>query len=43
MSATEWQSHGAGRALAWALKKKPGVTITSESWNVGERVYRITE
>ncbi|MHA6887412.1 DUF3489 domain-containing protein [Ralstonia pseudosolanacearum] len=39
--ATGWQAHTVRGAFAGALKKKLGLTITSEKTSDGERVYRI--
>ena len=41
VSATGWQSHTARGAMAGALKKKLGLTITSEKDDARGRVYRI--
>ncbi len=40
-ASTGWQSHTARGCLAGALKKKLGLTITSEKPQGGERTYRI--
>jgi len=37
---TGWQSHTVRGTFAGALKKKLGMTITSEKSQGGERVYR---
>ncbi len=42
MQATGWQQHSVRGAMAGALKKKLGLTITSEKTEAG-RVYRIVE
>ncbi len=42
VTATGWQSHTARGAMAGALKKKLGLTITSEKDETRGRVYRIT-
>ncbi len=42
MAATGWQSHTVRGAFAGALKKKLGLTITSEKIDGRGRVYRIT-
>lgn len=39
--ATGWQSHTVRGAMAGALKKKLGLTVTSEKDDVRGRVYRI--
>lgn len=39
--ATQWQSHTVRGSMAGALKKKLGLTITSEKSKGGERVYHI--
>jgi len=41
VTATGWQSHTARGAMAGALKKKLGLTITSEKDEARGRVYRI--
>jgi Protein of unknown function (DUF3489) len=41
MAATGWQAHTVRGAFAGALKKKRGLTVTSERLDGGERVYRI--
>jgi hypothetical protein len=41
VEATGWQAHSVRGALAGALKKKLGLTVTSEKVEAGERVYRI--
>ena len=41
MAATGWQAHTCRGAFAGALKKKRGLTVTSEKRERGERVYRI--
>ena len=40
--ATGWQRHTVRGAISGALKKKLGLTITSEKVKDRERVYRIT-
>jgi len=40
---TGWRSHSIRGAISGALKKKLGLTVTSEKIEGGERVYRITE
>ena len=42
VTATGWQSHTARGAMAGALKKKLGLTITSEKDESRGRVYRIS-
>lgn len=39
--ATQWQSHTVRGSMAGALKKKLGLSITSEKSEGGERVYHI--
>jgi hypothetical protein len=41
MVATGWQAHTCRGAFAGALKKKRGLTVTSEKAYGDERVYRI--
>jgi hypothetical protein len=41
VAATEWQVHTVRGFFAGALKKKLGLTVTSEKVEGGERVYRI--
>ena len=41
MAATGWQAHTCRGAFAGALKKKRGLTVTSEKREGGARVYRI--
>ena len=41
VTATGWQSHSARGAMAGALKKKLGLTITSEKVEARGRIYRI--
>ena len=41
VTATGWQSHTARGAMAGALKKKLGLTITSEKDETRGRIYRI--
>ncbi len=41
--ATGWQRHTVCGAISGALKKKLGLTITSEKPEGGERVYRIVD
>ena len=36
-----WQTHSVRGAMSGALKKKQGLTITSEKTDNGRRVYRI--
>lgn len=36
-----WQTHSVRGAMSGALKKKQGLTITSEKTDDGRRVYRI--
>jgi hypothetical protein len=43
MSATGWQSHTVRGAIAGALKKKLGLTVTSEKIDGRGRVYRIPD
>jgi hypothetical protein len=43
VAATGWQPHTVRGAFAGALKKKLGLTITSEKVEGGERTYRIAE
>ena len=43
MAATGWQAHTCRGAFAGALKKKRGLTITSEKTEDSARVYRLTE
>jgi hypothetical protein len=40
MSATGWQPHTVGGAMAGALKRKPGLTVTLEKIEGRGRVYR---
>ena len=42
VTATGWQSHSARGAMAGALKKKLGLTITSEKDESRGRIYRIS-
>jgi hypothetical protein len=37
----EWQTHSVRGAMSGALKKKQGLTITSEKTDDGRRIYRI--
>jgi hypothetical protein len=37
----DWQTHSVRGAISGALKKKQGLTITSEKTGAGRRVYRI--
>jgi hypothetical protein len=37
----DWQTHSVRGAMSVALKKKQGLTITSEKTDKGRRVYRI--
>src|SRR5258708_39949970 len=37
----DWQMHSVRGAMSGALKKKQGLTITSEKMDDGRRVYRI--
>ena len=41
VAATGWQPHTVRGAFAGALKKRLGLTVTSEKVDGGERVYRI--
>ncbi len=41
--ATGWQRHTVRGAISGALKKKLGLTVTSEKAQDGERVYRIID
>ena len=41
-AATGWQSHPVGGAMAGALKKKLGLTITSEKVDGRGRIYKIS-
>jgi Protein of unknown function (DUF3489) len=41
VEATGWQPHTVRGALAGALKKRLGLTVTSEKADSGERVYRV--
>lgn len=41
VEATAWQPHTCRGALAGALKKRLGLTITSEKAEGGERVYKL--
>jgi len=43
VEATGWQRHTVRGAISGALKKKLGLTVTSEKIEGGERVYRIAE
>jgi hypothetical protein len=43
MTATGWQAHTCRGAFAGALKKKRGLTVTSEKIDGGDRIYRISE
>ena len=43
MDATGWQAHSVRGFMSAALKKKLGLTITSEKANSGERIYRVAE
>jgi len=43
VAATEWQVHTVRGFFAGALKKKLGLTVTSEKVESGERVYRIAD
>ena len=40
IAATGWQAHTVRGAFAGALKRKRGLTVTSEKPDGGERVYR---
>jgi hypothetical protein len=42
MAATGWQAHSVRGAMSGAIKKKLGVTITSEKTHAG-RVYRVSQ
>lgn len=37
-----WQAHSVRGAMSGTLKKKQGLTITSDKSQDGERIYRIT-
>ena len=37
----DWQMHSVRGAMSGALKKKQGLTITSEKTDRGRRIYRI--
>jgi hypothetical protein len=37
----DWQTHSVRGAMSGTLKKKQGLTITSEKTDTGRRVYRI--
>jgi hypothetical protein len=37
----DWQTHSVRGAMSGALKKKQGLTITSEKMDDGRRIYRI--
>jgi hypothetical protein len=41
VEATQWQAHTVRGAFAGALKKKLGLTVTSEKVEGGERTYRL--
>jgi hypothetical protein len=41
--ATGWQHHTIRGAISGALKKKLGLTVTSEKRDDGEHIYRIAE
>ena len=41
VAATGWQPHTVRGAFAGALKKKLGLTVTSEKVEGGQRVYKI--
>jgi hypothetical protein len=41
--ATAWRNHSVRGAMAGGLKKKLGLTITSEKSEAGARIYRIAE
>jgi hypothetical protein len=43
MAATGWQAHTCRGAFAGALKKKRGLTVTSEKADGGPRVYKLAE
>ena len=43
MAATGWQAHTCRGAFAGALKKKRGLTVTSEKRERGERIYHIAD
>ncbi len=43
VAALEWQSHTARGAISGALKKKLGLSITSDKVDGRGRAYRITE
>jgi hypothetical protein len=40
-TALDWQPHSVRGAISGSLKKKQGLTITNESIEGGDRVYRI--
>lgn len=40
-AALGWQAHSVRGAISGSLKKKQGLTITSEAIEGGDRVYRI--
>jgi len=41
VAALNWQAHSVRGAISGSLKKKQGLTITNESIEGGDRVYRI--
>lgn len=43
VAATEWQSHTVRGALSGAIKKKLGLSVTSEKVEECARVYRIED
>jgi Protein of unknown function (DUF3489) len=43
VAATDWRPHTARGFFAGALKRKLGLTVTSEKVEGGERVYRVTD
>ena len=43
MEVTGWQAHSIRGAISGALKKKLGLTITSEADEIRGRIYRIVE
>ena len=41
MKATGWQAHSVRGAISGALKKKRGLTVTSDAESGDARIYRI--